>query len=324
MTVSVGIIGAGHLGTRHALNLLELDEARVVAVADTDVARAADLARRCDAQAHVDYRALLDDPSLDAVYLCVPAHEHGGPELAVLERSLALFVERPLDVDLSIADRIAAEVDARGVVTATGCRWRYLDTVERAAEVLADNPARMVIGGWAARTHETAWWEDQRRMGGQLIEQTNQLVDLCRLLVGEIAQAWAVGRPTTCPPEPDAADTSAVSLRFAGGAAGSFAATPAPSPNPRPGLRVVAEGLALDLRSTQLLVDHGGRCEVHDAQADAVLRADRDFVRAVGGEENRVRAPYTETLRSHRVAVAVAEATRTGGAADLRWHAHAH
>ncbi|WP_016699657.1 Gfo/Idh/MocA family protein [Actinoalloteichus spitiensis] len=323
MTVSVGIIGAGHLGTRHALNLLELDEARVVAVADTDVARAADLARRCDARAYVDYRALVDDPSLDAVYLCVPAHEHGGPELAVLERSLALFVERPLDVDLSVADRIASEVDARGVVTATGCRWRYLDTVERAAEILADNPARMVIGSWGTRTQEVSW-EDQRRSGGQLVEQANHLVDLCRFLVGEIAQAWAVGRPTTCPPEPDTPDTSAVSLRFAGGAAGSFAATTALSSNPSPGLRVVSEGLALDLRSTQLVVDHGGRCEVHDAQADAVLRADRDFVRAVGGEENRVRAPYGEALRSHRVAVAVAEATRTGGAADLRWHAHAH
>ena len=41
--------------------------------------------------------------------------------------------------------------------------------------------------------------------------------------------------------------------------------------------------------------------------ADPVWREDRDFIDAVAAVENRIRCPYGEALKTHRVALAIAQ-----------------
>ena len=50
---------------------------------------------------------MLDAEGLDAAYVCVPPFAHGAPELAVFERGLPFFVEKPLAADLETAEQIA-------------------------------------------------------------------------------------------------------------------------------------------------------------------------------------------------------------------------
>jgi predicted dehydrogenase len=54
------------------------------------------------------------------------------------------------------------------------------------------------------------------------------------------------------------------------------------------------------------------------------VAVDRAFVAAVRGEEQDIRVPYAEALRTHALALAVAESVATGRAVRPRTPAAAH
>jgi myo-inositol 2-dehydrogenase/D-chiro-inositol 1-dehydrogenase len=118
----IGVVGAGFIAGRHVDTLCMLPDVAVVGVADPQADRATQLAARAGAAAYPDLQAMLEHLPLDAVYLCVPPAAHGDPERAVLARGLGLFVEKPLGVDLAEAEKLALEIEAAGVPTATGYR----------------------------------------------------------------------------------------------------------------------------------------------------------------------------------------------------------
>ena len=108
MAVRIGIISAGRMGNNHTGHLLNNPEAQVVAAADILPERAAALVARTDSRAtggraYTDYREMLDKEALDAVYVCTPTRGHAEHAVAVAERKLALFVEKPLAATMAEA-----------------------------------------------------------------------------------------------------------------------------------------------------------------------------------------------------------------------------
>jgi myo-inositol 2-dehydrogenase / D-chiro-inositol 1-dehydrogenase len=311
----VGLVGGGFIAGRHAGSLAAIQGVQVAAVADPLPARAEALAARAGARAYSDHRWMLDAEALDAVYVCVPPFAHGPPELAALERGLPLFVEKPIAIDTATAETVAAEVARRGVVTATGYHWRYLDTVERAAELLAADPCRLLLGWWLDKAAGPDWWLREAGSGGQLVEQTTHLFDLARLLVGEVVRVHAEGGRFPRRSDlraGDVLDVSTATLRFASGAVGSISSSCLLRRGHRVGLELICEGLALGLTETELVVDDGRSRQVLAAGRDPLAAEDRDFVAAVRGEPAAVRAPYAEALRTHRLTLAAARAAGAG------------
>ncbi|HEX2316608.1 MAG TPA: Gfo/Idh/MocA family oxidoreductase [Thermomonospora sp.] len=311
-------MGAGNVAARHARVLAGFPDVRVAAVTDTDPARAGSLAAEHGARVHADHKAMLEDGGLDAVYVCVPPFAHGPIELDVLDAGLPLFVEKPLALDEATAEAVADAARRRGVVTAVGHHWRYLDIVAEARRRLRDRPVRLALGVWLDKVPPVPWWTRRDGSGGQVIEQAVHVLDLARLLVGEIAEVSAheSGHPADREEGAVGAATGAL-LRFRDGASGILGATCLLGWKHRAGLEVYAEGLALELSEDRLVVDTGaGREEITDP-GDAKRRVDRAFVDAVTGRADDVRAPYAEALRTHRLACAVARAATTGAPVAL-------
>ena len=316
----IGMIGAGYIGRKHVDGLLGFDDARIVAVADRVGDRAREQARRSGARAYEDHERMLDAEELDALYICVPPFAHGPPEAAAVERGLPFFVEKPLALDLTTAEEVARGVRDRGLVTAVGYHWRYLNVVEKAREILSENPARLALGFWLDETPPVAWWTQEARSGGQMIEQTTHVFDLARLLVGEVATVHAVGARSARPafPNADVNDVSVATLTFDSGALGTVSSTCLLSGPHRVGLHLFCEGLAVEMSREELVVDDGKRRRVYEREGDPIAREDRDFVDAVRGGENRIRAPYKEALRTHRLAILAARSAREGRILELR------
>ena len=80
--VRIGFIGAGGIAQRHFDVLRGFHDVKMVAFADPMLERALMLARRGNAAAYEDYRVMLDQEQLDAVYICVPPFAHGDVEMA--------------------------------------------------------------------------------------------------------------------------------------------------------------------------------------------------------------------------------------------------
>ena len=139
----VGFVGAGGVAMRHARHLTQLKDVRVVAVTDPNAAAAQSFAETTDAAVATDLDELIKT-SPDAVYVCVPPHAHGAIEEQLLDAGIAMFVEKPLAMDLPTAERIADTASKAGVVTAVGHHWRYSPAVDLVRDLLAGRPVRLV------------------------------------------------------------------------------------------------------------------------------------------------------------------------------------
>lgn len=300
----VGIVGAGNVAARHADVLSGFPDVTIAGIADTDPLRAQALASRHGSPAYGHHAELLDAGDLDAVYVCVPPFAHGNPERDILSCNLPIFVEKPLALDLGTAQAIADEIDRRGLPSAIGHHWRYLDVLDQARDLLAGRPVRLALGYWLGKVPPVAWWLNPRMSGGQTVEQAVHVLDLARLLVGEVTMVHAVPAENVTD-EVDRA-TAAV-MSFAGGATGLLATCCLLDRKHRAGLEVHAEGIALEISETELVIDGGER--VPDS-GSAKIAVDRAFIDAVQGKEADVRAPYREALRTHRLALALARSAR--------------
>jgi predicted dehydrogenase len=324
--VRVGMVGAGFIAEQHLANLVAFDDVVVAGVADVDASRADALARQHGVPPYASHEALLADGRLDALYVCVPPFAHGAIERAAVEADLALFVEKPVALDLATAESIEAAISERGVVNATGYHWRYLDVVERAKAALEGHAVHLVMGYWLDVLPPPAWWTQRSRSGGQMVEQTTHVFDLTRFLVGDVARVQAdvstLARPAYADCDIDWAATA--TLRFENGAVGCVASTCVlPHPH-RIGLHVFADGLAVELSERDLVVDDGNHPARYEASVDPFVREDRDFVDAARGGPNRIRAPYGEAVATHRLAVAAARSAAAGEPIDPRATDAAH
>ena len=315
----IGFAGAGIIATRHLGNLMGFEDVKVVAFADPAIERARELAARCGGKAYTGLARMLDSEKLDALYICIPPFAHGEPERAAIERGLPFFVEKPLGADLETAEAVAREVEAAGIATATGYHWRYLDITEKARELLSKNPARLALGYWLDFTPPPAWWVKEELTGGQMVEQTTHIFDLARLLVGEVTKVYAAGSRIERPafPESDVFDVSTATLHFASGALGSVSSTCLLNWPHRIGLHLFCEGMVIEMSEFDIMVDVGRGRPVTKAQGDPFVREDRDFIDAVQGKPNKIRAPYAEALKTHRLATAAARSAREGLAIEL-------
>lgn len=303
----VALVGAGNVARRHARVLAGFDDVDLIGVTDVLPAAARSLAHDYDTQVFPDYVALLDAEP-DAVYVCVPPFAHGPIEEAIIEAGRAMFVEKPLAADLATAERIGARVARRRTLTAVGHHWRYLPVVAQAQKLLAGKTLRLANGAWLDRVPPVAWWMRRDRSGGPVVEQTVHVLDLLRVLVGEVREVSAVADGT--PPAVDQADIDAVTaatLRFTSGAVGTLAAACVLGWRHRAGLDIYADGLAVGISEDALVVrDSTGEHTVPGNPEDGRIAVDRAFVNAVRGIDDDIRAPYEEALRTHRLAWAVA------------------
>ncbi|SHN47583.1 Gfo/Idh/MocA family protein [Cryptosporangium aurantiacum] len=303
----VGFVGAGGVATRHAAVLSEFPDVSIVGVVDPNP----DAARTLAEQAGATVEQSVDDllaREVDAVYVCVPPFAHGPAEAAVLAAGVPLFVEKPLGLDVELPAELAAQVVAADVVTGVGFHWRYSAALERAREALAGRPVSLVAGTWLDKVPPVGWWPRRDGSGGQLIEQAVHVVDLARVLVGEVVEVYAAADAS--PPNAPGADvdsSAAATLRFASGAVGTLSTTCRLGWKHRAALELYADGVAV-------AVSEDG-CEVRTADGtewfpvdpmDAKRAVDRAFLDAVGGDRSGVLVDYVDALRSHQLACALA------------------
>ena len=127
-TLSVGVIGTGGMGARHALNLHRaVGRARVAAVYDLDQDRARQVAGMCgQALVFDDPERLINDPHIDAVVIVSPDDTHARLTLACLQAGKPVLSEKPLATTVEDAVRVLeAEVALGQRLVSVGYMRRF-------------------------------------------------------------------------------------------------------------------------------------------------------------------------------------------------------
>jgi len=117
----VGLIGVGRMGAVHAETLRGLAEVKELLVADTDPARARQLAGATPVES-VD---ALFASGLDAVVIAAPTPAHAPLVAAAVAAGVPVFCEKPLGVDAAEVRALLARVAAAGIPLQVGFHRRF-------------------------------------------------------------------------------------------------------------------------------------------------------------------------------------------------------
>jgi predicted dehydrogenase len=136
MTLRVAVVGVGHLGQHHARIFAGLPGVELVAVADTNRARAEEIAAANRTRAIFDAGELLGQ--VDAVSVAVPTEQHVAVTLPFLQKGVSALVEKPMARTVAEADALVAAANASGATLAAGHTERFNPAVAAAAPLLID------------------------------------------------------------------------------------------------------------------------------------------------------------------------------------------
>lgn len=142
---------AGDVALTHAAAIVRSPQARLVAVCDSNAARAVECAgRRGAAHMFTDYRAMLKVVPLDAVSIATPPVERLAMIEAAVEAGIRLiWCEKPLAQDAAEAAAIVHLVADRGVILAVNYLRRWTATARRMIDLARSGSLGPFQGGVA-------------------------------------------------------------------------------------------------------------------------------------------------------------------------------
>ncbi len=197
---NLAIIGAGTMGAIHARSCMDIPEARVVWVVDTDGARAAALADALGARATAALDEALDDPGVEAVIVAVPTFLHRAVAERAAARGKHIFCEKPIARTREDAEALIAACARAGVGLMVGHVVRFFpeyarirDELQRGAigRVGVARAARLNVYPANARGGGRSWYADFALSGGPILDLMIHDLDTLRWYFGEAERVFA-------------------------------------------------------------------------------------------------------------------------------------
>jgi predicted dehydrogenase len=121
--LKVAVVGVGHLGKWHADKYAASDACKLVAVVDTNLDNAREIANKHGATAYSDYREII--PLVDAVSLVVPTSLHYKIAREFLEAGIHCLVEKPITETVAEATDLIELAQAGKLVLQVGHIERF-------------------------------------------------------------------------------------------------------------------------------------------------------------------------------------------------------
>jgi predicted dehydrogenase len=121
--IRAAVIGTGHLGREHARIYASIENAKLIAVCDTNEKNGRAIAEKYNVRFVRDYRELLGD--VDAVSIATPTIDHHEITCACLTAGINVLVEKPIARTLDEADEMIRIADSKGLILQVGHIERF-------------------------------------------------------------------------------------------------------------------------------------------------------------------------------------------------------
>jgi predicted dehydrogenase/threonine dehydrogenase-like Zn-dependent dehydrogenase len=211
--VRLGFIGAGNYATSMLLpHLRDSSEAELVSVATTKALSGLNAQRKFGfTTITTNVETVLDDDSLDAVFIVTRHHSHASLVCQALERGLTVFVEKPLAITEEQLAAVLETVEGTGndrLMVGFNRRFAplFTDLQERFGSARGPLSARYLIN--AGRLDAGSWYLNQELEGSRFAGEGGHFIDTVSALVGQYpVEAYAM----------DAGGSVHTTLRFADG-----------------------------------------------------------------------------------------------------------
>lgn len=159
--IQLGMIGPGGMGSHHLRSLVKRDDVDIVSICDVDgnrLSAAVDVVTKAGkrpAHATTDLRRVLDNQSIDAVFIATPDHWHGPATLLALDAGKHVYVEKPCCHNIHEGTLMARAVERTGKQLQVGTQSRSTACVHEAIQRVHEGEIGEVLVAKA--------WNSQRR-----------------------------------------------------------------------------------------------------------------------------------------------------------------
>ena len=227
MTIKMGIVGAGRIGRLHAdILTTRIPGARVLAIADIFAESARSAAEQYGiADYTADSAELIASGEIDAIVICSSTDTHTRFIIESAQAGKQIFCEKPIDHDLAKIDTALQATAAAGVKLQIGFNRRFDTNHARLKQAIDQGeigePHTMMI---VSRDPSPPPLEYVKVSGGLMMDMMIHDFDMCRFLLGEVEEMYAVGDVKIDPAIGEAGDidTAKVMLRFENGVIGTI------------------------------------------------------------------------------------------------------
>lgn len=140
--LTIGILGPGGMGTNHLRTLLPRKDVRIAYVCDPDEQKLAAAMKVVEAsgreapKAVKDLRNVLDDKSVDAVWIATPDHWHAPGAILACEAGKHVYVEKPCSHNVREGKLLLETARRTDRIVQTGHQSRSSAHVIKAIEIL--------------------------------------------------------------------------------------------------------------------------------------------------------------------------------------------
>jgi UDP-N-acetyl-2-amino-2-deoxyglucuronate dehydrogenase len=307
-TFGVGIVGAGTIGAIHAEALDELQDARLVAVAEAREVTGRKLAETHGAEWHAELGELLTRPDVDVVVICTPSGLHPDQAVAAARAGKHVITEKPMATTLEGADRMIHACREAGVTLTVIFQYRFnRDALRLKRAVEAGLLGRPVLGNAFVHWHRTqAYYEERGGWrgtwaldgGGALINQSIHALDLLQWMLGPVESIC--GYAETLAHDIEAEDTASAALRFASGALGIIQGTTSAHSDSPLRIEIMGTEGSATLEGSRLTLWQPGREEEILSARDRASLPESQGNEPLGGAHRRQLKEIFAALRDGR------------------------
>jgi phthalate 4,5-cis-dihydrodiol dehydrogenase len=167
--MNIGIIGYGYTGQQHARAIAGIEGVRLKAIADSESSKRS----LAPVPSFADYRALIDDETIEAISICLPHHLHEEPASAAMLAGKHVLVEKPLAISVSAGQRLCDLAKTTARILMVEMTHRFLPPLQEARKLVAGGEIgeimavnEVLIEGVGLFGSLPAWMLDRDSAGG--------------------------------------------------------------------------------------------------------------------------------------------------------------
>jgi predicted dehydrogenase len=331
-SIGIGFIGAGGIArTRHIPGLKALDGIKLVAVANRSIESGSKAAAEHGfAHVYTDWRQVVDDPEVDAVFICTQPYTHTEMTLYALSKGKHVFSQARMALDLEDARRMKAGDDQSSLTTMLCPPPHYMKVEPAVLQLLKDGAVGQVRH--VSLSHATGiyidpntplHWRQRADLQGINLLDVGIMAEVLQKWFGPVASLSAIGKTWTSsrPADTDGktnvdlADSTTIIGELSSGAtltclfsAGVKGSSPTITIHGSEGT------LTCHANEAKLLLDKGRGAEeiVIPAERQGGWTVEKDFIDAI--RENRKGYPsFVEGFRYMAFTQAVTDSMTSGG-----------
>ena len=194
----IGIIGCGKIAqVRHIPEYAENPYAELAGFYDLNTQRAAELAAQYGGKAYESAEAMLADPAIDAVSVCVANHAHAPITIAALKAGKHVLCEKPMATTLEECEEMVRTAHEAGKFLMIGHNQRLAKAHAVAKELIDQGMIGRIItfrttfghGGpetWSVDPGKNTWFFDKNKAAmGAMADLGIHKTDLIQFLTGQ-------------------------------------------------------------------------------------------------------------------------------------------